>query len=368
MYKDRDFLDHFSESYLELREKFLTAAKRASADIETFTNDACGPGGEALHSDVARVGQRSPRKVLVLVSGTHGVEGYSGSGCLTAWLNASPGLPDHVAVVLINLLNPYGLAWLRRQNEDNVDVNRNFVNHDTISHNAPYAALHHALVPQDLDEPTLAKASEDILAYREQFGDELYWQAYGGQYTHPDGVFYGGSQPAWSNRLLHRVLQKHCADANSIGFVDLHSGLGPFGYGTLVSSCRRGTEGFARARSWFGHSLISLASIDTDDGSEVKSENMEGHTMGCVENLFPDKTVTCATLEFGTFPFDDCVPIMSKEACLHRLGDRKSRQAREIRKQWLHVFYPNSPDWIEMIWRRSDQVIRQAIDGLSASQ
>lgn len=364
MNSDFGFLEHFSESYPELRKKFLASAEKLTADIQSFKNDTQGPDGEELNTDVARLGQRSAKNVVVLVSGTHGVEGYSGSGCLTAWLNSRPVLPKDTAIVLINLLNPFGAAWLRRQNEDNVDVNRNFIDHDNPPSNLPYEALHEALVPQDLHEKTLTKTREVIRAYRKQFGDELYWQAYGGQYTHDDGVFYGGCKPVWSNRVLRLVLQEQCSDAETIGFLDLHSGLGPFGYGTLISNCRQSNEGFLRAHRWFGNSLVSLASIDTDDGKEVEHENTEGHTMDCVEMLFPNKTVTCTTLEFGTFPFDDCVPLMSKEASLYRSGDRTSAQALEIRRQWLQVFYPNSPDWIEMIWRRSEQVIRQAINGV----
>jgi hypothetical protein len=28
----------------------------------------------------------------------------------------------------------------------------------------------------------------------------------GGQYTHPDGVFYGGLSPTWSRRTLEAIL------------------------------------------------------------------------------------------------------------------------------------------------------------------
>jgi len=361
------FADYFSGSYEDLRKKFLIAAESAQAHVEHFRCPADGPGGQALYTDVARIGSDSAEKMLVLVAGTHGVEGYSGSGCLTAGLHSTiqRPLPGNLAVVLINLLNPYGAAWLRRQNEDNVDVNRNFIDHSAKPENAPYAALHAALVPADLAQATLAKADDDIRAYRESVGDALYWRAYGGQYSHPDGVFYGGDKPAWSNLLLQQVLQDQCTKASEIAFIDIHSGLGPFGHGTIIAADRMDSQNFARAKSWYGDALISLADIDSADGTEAEPEATEGHTMDCVAALFPDKILTCTTVEFGTFGFDDCIPQMRAEAWLHLHGDPLSAKGEEIRRQWLRVFYPNSPDWLEMIWRRSDQVIRQSIAGLA---
>ena len=39
---------------------------------------------------------------------------------------AGLGLPDDVAVLMIHLINPWGTAWMRRVNEDNIDLNRNY--------------------------------------------------------------------------------------------------------------------------------------------------------------------------------------------------------------------------------------------------
>ena len=36
-------------------------------------------------------------------------------------------MPEDVAIVLVHALNPFGFAWRRRWNENNVDLNRNFL-------------------------------------------------------------------------------------------------------------------------------------------------------------------------------------------------------------------------------------------------
>src|SRR5690606_11704356 len=86
--------------------------------------------GNELSLDVARKGPKDARKLLVVSSGTHGVEGYFGSAVQIALLEgllSRVNLAPHVGVLLIHAINPYGFAWSRRTNEDNVDQNRNFL-------------------------------------------------------------------------------------------------------------------------------------------------------------------------------------------------------------------------------------------------
>ena len=79
--------EYFSADYNEARAKFLDAAGKAGASIENrFNPGAKGPAGEDLYTDVARLGPDNARKVLVIISGTHGNEGFCGSGCQIGYL------------------------------------------------------------------------------------------------------------------------------------------------------------------------------------------------------------------------------------------------------------------------------------------
>ena len=363
------FMDYFSSSYGECRDKFVTAGANAGAVLESFQNPARGPAGEDLFTDTASLGNRESDAALVLLTGIHGVEGYSGSGCLTAWLDKvqTEGLSPAAHVIIINLVNPYGTAWKRRVNENNVDLNRNFIEHQCpYPENPAYADLHPALVPERLDDAVIKQADDFIASYRHKHGDEQYWSAFNGQYTHPEGVFFGGRSEQWSNKLLQEILGRYCADKKSIAFMDFHSGLGPFGYGTLISADRSGSVDFQRAKSWYGESLVSLATIDSADGRESGQDKYTGHSMDAVKKMFPGKELTCCTLEFGTFEFDACLPLMREEAWVHLYGDPLSEQGKSVSGKWLDIFYPCTPDWLEMVWRRSDQVIRQALAGLGS--
>ena len=70
----------FPSSYAEARGAFLDEARAAGATIESYVHPQPGPGGEELATDVARFGDAGARRVLVIGSGTHGVEGRAGSG------------------------------------------------------------------------------------------------------------------------------------------------------------------------------------------------------------------------------------------------------------------------------------------------
>jgi len=163
----------YSVGFAELRQRFRNAAQRAGAELTEYVHPLHGPAGEVLATDIAFIGRRSAPKVMVLISGTHGVEGQFGSACQTAWLeeNAPWRLPDDTAILAIHLINPWGTAWSRRVNEDNVDLNRNFIDWQAAApKNEKYADLHAALVCQEWEGPDRVRADEALDAARKRLG------------------------------------------------------------------------------------------------------------------------------------------------------------------------------------------------------
>src|ERR1051326_2712065 len=117
---------YFSPDYFSARDRFRRAAAQAGATTHALPLSAKGPQGESLVTDIAWFGAASPRRVLVHSSGLHGVEGFAGSAIQLQLLDNVPVPPADTAIVVVHILNPYGMAWLRRVNENNVDLNRNF--------------------------------------------------------------------------------------------------------------------------------------------------------------------------------------------------------------------------------------------------
>ena len=188
-------------TYVEARRRFLDAASRAGASVESFDHPRRGLDDEDLAIDVAQLGDADAPAVLVIVSGTHGVEGYAGSALQSWWLDerASTLRTGATRVVVVHGLNPYGFSWVRRVNEDNVDLNRNFVEWDTPPHNERYGEVADLLVPSEWTEEVQHSTTGALLEIAGRVGMDAFQSIVsGGQYDHPTGIFHGGSGPVWS--------------------------------------------------------------------------------------------------------------------------------------------------------------------------
>ena len=246
----------FPSNYEEARQSFLKAANSVSAEMDVCLHSEKGFQGEDMAIDVAWLGARDASKVLVAISATHGVEGLYGSGCQTAWLQEfkQGSLPADTAVMVIHALNPYGFSWLRRVNEDNMDINRNHVNFEAgPPANESYEDIHAWLLPDEWTPASQLNLQEQIMVYLRQKGIRAGTRAVtGGQYRHADGIFYGGTQLCWSNRQLNKLAQKYLQNAKLIAVLDHHTGLGPSGHTELICRHPVDSPSLALARQWWG--------------------------------------------------------------------------------------------------------------------
>ena len=93
-------------------------------------------------------------------------------------------------------------AWRRRVNEDNVDLNRNFVNHGKTYFKTPYyGELHDLLIPDGAQAPVRIQSDPGIEQFRKVRGEAAFQIGAMGQYSHPDGINFGGHAPVWSARM-----------------------------------------------------------------------------------------------------------------------------------------------------------------------
>src|SRR6266536_1889772 len=254
---------HFAQSYSEARDKFLAAGEARSARRFRHVHPAeRGAQGEELSIDLAQIGDDRAPGLLLLTSGTHGVEGFCGSGCQVALLHDEAFLAaaerSGVSVLMLHALNPYGFSHPRRTNEDNADLNRNFVDFSAPLPNAPgYEEIHALLIPAAWPPPAESEAGLD--AWVRNHGEKAFQAAVsGGQYRHPDGMFYGGSRASWSNGCLRAVLRAQAAPRRRLGWIDFHTGLGPRGHGEKIYSGRNDAAAIGRAKTWWGSEVTSF--------------------------------------------------------------------------------------------------------------
>lgn len=357
-------MDHrqgLTANYQESRERFLDAAQEAGAAIRSWPHPLTGIDGEELAVDVATLGAPDATGVLLVVSGTHGVEGYTGSALQHRWLaEPSAERPDEVRVVMIHAFNPYGFSWVRRVNEDNVDLNRNFVDwNQPPPANEDYGGIAHLLVPDRWDDETQQSTTLQLLAYAEDVGfPRLQEVVSGGQYTHPTGVFHGGSGPVWSNRWLRQHLPELVGTARNLVIVDLHTGLGPWGHGELISHEGRDDPGYQRGSEWWGD-VRSMR-----DGESV-SANLTGDWLAAVESMVRGVEVTAVALEYGTVDTISVLQALRADAVLHAAGDEgtadRAATAEAVRAQVRAAFADDDPAWFDTVAARFDEVITAAL-------
>lgn len=356
--------EHFSRSYGEARQKFLAAAEAAGAAIRHYVHPLKGPSGEELATDIARFGPLDAAHILGIGSGTHGVEGYCGSGIQTALLREgfAAELPPDMAVLFIHAINPYGFAWDRRVNEDNVDLNRNFLDHTKpYPANPGYEELANAINPPDLSPETMAKCRARMKEYAAEHGPRAMQHALSaGQYTHPKGVQFGGHKPVWSNRTLRAIIRAEMAAADRVGFVDLHSGLGARGAAEIICTEPETSDAYRRMVEWWGPSVRS-----TVGGGSISSD-VPGSIPVCFADELKGREVTSCGLEFGTVPIAEVTVALQSDNWLHQNGGHDNPQAAEIGKLIRDAFYVDADDWKDEVTATARQTCARALAGLSA--
>ncbi len=349
----------FAADYYEARDRFRAAAAAAGACLSTAVHPAAtGPGGRDLSMDLAVLG--AGPDTLVVISGTHGPEGYPGSAIQTGLFEtgeAAAIAAMGVRVAMIHAHNPYGFAWDTRFNEDNIDLNRNYLDDwADLPDNPGYRVLAEHAALQDRSAEAIEAAQTAIFAYAAEHGFPAMQAALTqGQYSHPQGVYFGGLGPSWSHRTLEAFYRTATDGAGRIVSIDVHTGLGPFGHGELIFQHAPGTALHARVMAlWDGEPCT------TKDGSSV-SADLVGTLDTALERFAPQAEVITLAIEYGTVDPIQVFTATQASSWLHVFGDRDGPEAPAIRQAVRDAFYPQSAEWRQKVWDRGLDVVRRGL-------
>jgi Protein of unknown function (DUF2817) len=348
--------DCFARNYAQARTLFLGAAEAAALDVHSHLHPLLGRDGEALALDVARFGAASAARLLIISSGCHGIEGYCGSGVQVALLRDpawhAAAEAAGVAVLYLHALNPYGFSWWRRVTQENVDLNRNF--HDFCSplpRNEAYDEIANLLVPSMW--PPSDEVKHRLARYLQTHGPAALQAAVSsGQHDHPEGIYYGGVNPTWSHQTLRHILEEQASRCEQLGWIDLHTGLGPSGHGERIAAADG--EVLRLARAWWGDEVTSIT-----EGSS-SSAPLTGTIGNAVSTMCPQAEFSGIALEFGTRPLWDVFDALRAEQWLENHPEAPEAQRREIKQQMFDAFFVDSDEW-------KAQVIEQAFDAAHAA-
>jgi hypothetical protein len=342
----------FSPDYATARERFRAAARSAGAGLDALALDARGPRGEALTIDIARLGGRQAQCVLLHTSGLHGVEAYAGAAIQLAALAEPPQPPAGCALILVHVLNPYGMAWLRRVNENNVDLNRNFTAPGERREGAP--ALYARLDPL-LNPPSPPGADGFLLrlaGYTARHGLRAVRQAIAeGQYDFPRGLFYGGSALEPGPRQYLDWLQRNVPRSAYLLAVDAHTGLGRRGRDTLILEPGVDATPPDRLARALGRSLV-------DPSSGRAAYRIRGGMGGALPRALPGVRIDFVLQEIGTRPALDVLRALREEnRCHHHAAARMEHPARIALRDAL---CPPAPAWRRRAVELGSALLRKA--------
>ena len=352
----------FSSTPTEADAKFAKACLRAGIDRVIFTNPRPGPEGEALATTIARYGPAEASHAVVVVSGTHGIEGYAGGGVMCGVLedHVSIELPPDTAIVFVHMINPWGLAWNRRENEDNVDLYRNFLYCDPpYPENPDFDLIADALTPPAWDGPIRSKADKFLADFVESRGrQELIRIIRAGQHRHPGSLTYHGQGPTWSKRVVDKIADGWLARCKRVAVLDIHTGYGPPGDGLIMSYDQPGTPGYAWLQEWFGNVHV----VGRDPRIPVHSR-MPYDIIG---DRLPGCRVRVVALEYGTVADQQMDVELNRASNFHHLrGDPLSAEGCEVQRRFRARYYVETDEWKAKVLRRGREVFRQTLSGMA---
>ncbi len=354
--------NYFPADYRSARGAFLKACAAAGLrSVARVHPTAKARDGKPLFLDTATVGAHEAESALLLISGTHGVEGYFGSGVQTGLLREGLArrVPKTAKVVLLHALNPYGFSWDRRVDDDNADVNRNFIDHANPPVNKGYETLADAIAPKDISPETLRAANARLRAYSQTHGAVALQEAISkGQYAFPDGLYFGGRRRSWSAAMLHDVFREELTWVKKLIVIDFHTGLGAHGEGEMISEDLPGSAPYLRAKSLWG------ARVKSSEAGESVSVPLTGTIDKAFARWMKDRDLTFAALEMGTVATREVFLALRKDNWLHRIAGAAHSATESIRREIRGAFYPDTQDWKRKAWTAAYEAVGAALAAL----
>lgn len=353
-------VDAFSGDYLEARRRFVEAALERQAILTRIDYGGVAPDGSPLTIDVAEVGDPNADRLLIISSGLHGVEGFLGSALQLDWLRARKRLPSGVRVALIHAIDAHGFAWLRRCDEANIDLNRNFLDDgERFEGSHPlYRSLDSFFNPKRPPRRISAFPLYAIYYILKFHRNDLRQAIAEGQYDYPQGLFFGGKGVANAHRLLADLLPKLVRGAHHVLHLDVHTGLGRSGHLVL----------FPSLRSTESRVLQALGGIDEfleDHFAEDEAYTTRGDLGGWCAGRFAGRDYLYLCAEFGTYSGSKVVGALRAENQAEHHG--ASDSVRDfVKRRIREVFAPASHTWREQTLTRGARAISVSLESLAS--
>ena len=364
------YSESFYDDYEDIRAHILDLSAQLGAQSESYAIDE----SDGLYIDSFYLpSQGEQTNLIVLTTGVHGMEGYIGSVMLDVFFQEVWPEVDHndTGVLVVANVNPYGMKYLRRYNENNVDLNRNFIldwDSFDLSSNKEYPKVRSFLEPQG----AIGNALWHEAGFYLSLGKTAITDGAGtisdalltGQYEYPQGVYYGGTGDEASTVYLKDVFGR-CLDSayTNIVHIDVHSGYGPR-YNMVIFNSVYETMNEAESQAAFGYDHVIAYDSEafyatTGDTTDFfyRLADQKGADTGLYSTCF----------EFGTIGDEFFDTILSLKYTVDEnrnhwfpTGSKTTEQV--VHENYMELFYPTETAWREKTVQDFAQAARGVLE------
>jgi len=347
---------HLPTGYFQSRDTFLDSGRGLGASVASFAHEPDADTTAPLSTDVAFIGPRNAEAIVVLSSGTHGIEGYAGAACQFRFIDRYPSFYAHskIAYLLVHAVNPWGFLHDRRVTRENIDLNRNFIDFESaVRPSSGYARYHDRLIA---DYQPLPRGLWNELRLIGGALTPARWKAAQasittGQYSHPQGLFFGGHGPSASRIIWEEIFRTYVAGYKHVVLLDIHTGLGKRGQGELISYLPVQSPRFKELSAWFSTGMRSMTA------GESVSAAVEGTLTAACDRMTGARSYALG-LEFGTKHPLAVLDALRADQWYQNNKHILSREVGEqVRRKMKDAFVITDPSWSTQLARRFDQVM-----------
>lgn len=354
------YSEYFYNSYEEVRNHLkerVTKLKDNNIVVET-SSYAVNEDDDLYIDNIYLPSKKEKENLIILTTGVHGMEGYIGSVMLDVFFEEIYPTIDteKTGILVVANVNPYGMKYKRRYNENNVDLNRNFIldwKDFDMSSNKDYPEVKDFLQPEGKIGNALWHevgfylnlAKEAITKGADKVSDALLT----GQYEYPQGVYYGGSGDEKSTAYLKGVFNDCLEDEyNNLVHIDIHSGYGPR-YNMVIFNSIYETMNEKETKKAFNYDYV--ISYDSESFYATTGDTTD-FFYRLAESKNTDKEVFSTCFEFGTIGDSFLDSILSLKYTVdenrqHFFPSDNKIASEVVKENYNELFYPTEKAWRE---------------------
>ncbi len=363
----------FPQSYEASRAHFLRdveplRAKWTTSRLETYSLKDFPD----VSMDWAWLEPNQKENLIIVSTAQHGIEGYVGSAMLKVFIDefASRINVENTGLLLIHAINPWGMKYERKVNENGVDLNRNFILNGVFdkSINPGFSKLKTFLAPTYPVRPfaveNLFFIGRTIKALLTEGASSISTAALLGQYIDPKAMYYGGERHEEETEVVISLFREALKNYQNLIHLDQHSGYGPrYQMSITLVPPEPGTS--AELSEKFNYPLLLKG--DNQEFYETHGD-MCAYLYELRNAEFPDKHVFATAFEYGTYGESllqriHSLRTMILESQLYWHGAVNKPTEEKVRHEFKELYFP-----VETKWREKALAdCRQAFAGILAA-